>query len=74
MLVIPEGCAHGFQVMEANSELLYLHTAVYAPANEAGILFNNPKIGIKWPLEVSDVSEKDRQHSVIDKSFKSFER
>jgi dTDP-4-dehydrorhamnose 3,5-epimerase len=34
MLVIPEGCAHGFQVLEAGSELLYLHTAAYTPASE----------------------------------------
>ena len=74
MLVIPEGCAHGFQVMEANSELLYLHTAVYAPANEAGILFNDPKIGIKWPLDFTDISDRDRQHNIIDQDFAGFER
>jgi dTDP-4-dehydrorhamnose 3,5-epimerase len=36
MMIIPEGCAHGFQVLEPDSELLYLHTACYSPASEGG--------------------------------------
>lgn len=43
---IPEGCAHGFQVLEPDSELLYLHTAFYTPALEGGVRFDDPRIGI----------------------------
>lgn len=62
MLVIPEGCAHGFQVLESGSELLYLHTAFYNSDAEDGILHNDPQLGISWPLPVTDLSERDKQH------------
>src|SRR4051812_22242680 len=48
--IIPEGCAHGFQVLEENSELLYLHTAFYTPAVEGAVRYDDPAIGIDWPL------------------------
>lgn len=62
MLVIPEGCAHGFQVLEAESELLYLHTAYYTPAAEGGLRHDEPRLGIAWPLPVADLSARDRLH------------
>ncbi|MEJ7745209.1 MAG: dTDP-4-dehydrorhamnose 3,5-epimerase, partial [Luteimonas sp.] len=60
MLVIAEGCAHGFQVLEPDSELLYLHTATYAPDAEGGVRWDDPRLGIPWPLPVSELSERDR--------------
>lgn len=65
MLVIPEGCAHGFQVLEAESELLYLHTAYYSPSSEGGIRFDEPRLEIRWPLPVVDVSERDLCHQLM---------
>jgi dTDP-4-dehydrorhamnose 3,5-epimerase len=59
MLVIPEGCAHGYQCLEENSELLYLHTAPYTPAAEGGVPYNDPKLDIRWPLPATDVSVRD---------------
>jgi dTDP-4-dehydrorhamnose 3,5-epimerase len=59
MLVIPEGCAHGFQVLKPESELLYLHTAGYLPQAEGGIRFDDPLVSISWPLPVSDISDRD---------------
>lgn len=50
MLVIPEGCAHGFQALAPESRLLYLHTASHAQESEDGIAWNDPRIGIAWPL------------------------
>jgi dTDP-4-dehydrorhamnose 3,5-epimerase len=67
---IPEGFAHGFQTLEDNSELIYHHTAYYVPGHEAGIRYNDPLIGIYWPLPVSEITEKDRTHEFLDKSFK----
>lgn len=58
-LLIPEGCAHGFQVLESNSELIYLHSAAWVPKLEIGVRFNDPLLSIKWPLEPTDMSEKD---------------
>ncbi len=69
MLVIPEGCAHGFQALEAGSEILYLVTAFYNPAMEAGIRFDDPALVISWPLPVTDLSEKDGQHVFLDNTF-----
>ncbi|MGF6722722.1 dTDP-4-dehydrorhamnose 3,5-epimerase [Paraburkholderia sp. GAS41] len=57
---IPEGCAHGFQSLEADSSLLYLHTAFYKPDAERGIAFDDPQVAIAWPREVVLVSERDR--------------
>jgi dTDP-4-dehydrorhamnose 3,5-epimerase len=69
MLVIPEGCAHGFQSLEPNSELLYLHTAFYTPEMEDGIAYNDPRLKITWPLPVTDLSARDKQFSPIPSSF-----
>lgn len=65
MLMISEGCAHGFQVLEADSELLYLHTAFYTPTAEGGVSPTDPRLGISWPLPVSDLSERDRSHPLL---------
>jgi dTDP-4-dehydrorhamnose 3,5-epimerase len=66
---IPEGCAHGFQVLEPDSELLYLHTALYAPTLEGGVRFDDPALSIGWPLPITDTSERDRRHPLIDAAF-----
>lgn len=68
-IVIPEGCAHGFQVLEESSELLYLHTAFYAPVAEGAVRFDDPAIGIDWPLPPTDLSARDLSHSYLDKRF-----
>lgn len=69
MLVIPEGCAHGFQTLEVDSELLYLHTASYSPASEGGCRYDDPLLGIRWPLAATDLSVRDRQHPLLDFQF-----
>ena len=69
MMYIPEGFAHGFQTLEQNSELLYLHTEFYSPEHEGGVRYNDPKIGIKWPLEATDISERDRNHPLLAEDF-----
>lgn len=70
MLVIPEGCAHGFQVLEPDSELLYLHTAFYSRDAEGGVCHDDPRIGMAWPLPVADLSERDRNHQLLTDDFK----
>lgn len=61
MMYIPEGFAHGFQTLEENCELLYLHTEFYSPEHEGGVRYNDPMINISWPLEVKDISERDKE-------------
>lgn len=70
MMYIPEGFAHGFQCLENNCELLYHHSAFYMPGKESGIRYNDPSINIQWPLDVTVISEKDKNHSLIGKDFK----
>jgi dTDP-4-dehydrorhamnose 3,5-epimerase len=69
MMVIPEGFAHGFQVLEPESELLYLHTAFYTPVAEAGLRHDDPCLAIHWPLAVTDLSPRDAAHPLINSNF-----
>lgn len=59
LLYVPSWCAHGFCVLSEHAEILYLTSAEYAPETEAGIMWNDPAIGIKWPTENPIVSERD---------------
>ena len=58
-LFIPEGCAHGFQTLLDNTEVDYLMSERYAPEAASGVRFDDPVLGIEWPLPVSSVSERD---------------
>ena len=73
MLVVPEGCAHGFQVLEADSELLYLHTAPYTPSLEGGVQPTDPMLAIAWPLPVQDLSARDSEHPWLTADFAGFD-
>jgi len=66
MLVVPEGFAHGFQALEDDSELLYLTTAFYNASAEGGLRYNDPLLGIRWPLPVESISEKDASHPLLE--------
>ena len=68
MMVMPEGFAHGFQVIEP-SELLYLHTAFYQPGAEGALRYDDPRLAISWPLDVTDLSERDAKHPLVDSNF-----
>ena len=68
-MLIPEGMAHGFQCLEADSELLYLHTDFYTPESEGGVRFDDPAVGVQWPLAPTDLSERDQNHSLISPDF-----
>ncbi|HQT31339.1 MAG: dTDP-4-dehydrorhamnose 3,5-epimerase [Hydrogenophilales bacterium 17-64-65] len=68
--VIPEGCAHGFQVLEEDSELLYLHTAFYTPDAEGAVRFDDPRIDVNWPLAPTDLSARDLSHPHLKEDFK----
>ncbi len=69
MLIIPEGFAHGFQALEENIEMIYFVTEFYSPQYEGGVRFNDPKIKINWPLDVTDISKKDNEWPYIDDNF-----
>lgn len=64
-LFIPEGFAHGFQALEDNTDLMYFVSEFYTPGAEVGVRYNDPAIGIQWPLEAINVSEKDLEHPLL---------
>lgn len=59
-LLIPEGFAHGFQALAEDCELLYLHSQPHAPFSESGVNAQDPRIGIVWPLSITEQSDRDR--------------
>lgn len=66
---IPEGFAHGFQTLTDETHLLYMHTAPWTPACEAGLRHDDPRLAIAWPGDVTAISERDRSYASIDESF-----
>jgi dTDP-4-dehydrorhamnose 3,5-epimerase len=63
---IPEGCAHGFQALRADSELLYQMSAFYVPEAKRGVRWNDPVFGIAWPVPDALVSESDQSFARFD--------
>ena len=58
-LIIPTGFAHGFQTLEADCELIYVHSSAYAPSAEAGVDALDPSLAITWPLPIATRSDRD---------------
>lgn len=70
MVYIPEGFAHGYQTLETNSELIYFHSEFYSPECESGVRYDDPLIAIKWPITITEISEKDKKHNYIHDNYK----
>ena len=68
-LLIPQGFAHGFQVLSEEAELLYCHSSAYAPQAEAGLRPQDARLSIVWPLPVRGLSARDAGHPLIDACF-----
>lgn len=70
-LWIPEGFAHGFYVTSKCAEFVYKCTDYYNPASEYSLMWNDPDIGIEWPIAAGEqplLSEKDKKGSSFDKA------
>jgi dTDP-4-dehydrorhamnose 3,5-epimerase len=61
MMYVPEECAHGYLTLEDASEVIYPVTAAYHPESERGLRWNDPAVGIQWPIEPLAMSDKDRR-------------
>ncbi len=69
MIVVPPWCAHGFQTLFDETELIYFHTDYYAPEYDGGLSIFDPLIGIQWPIPVNFISERDLKHPYITQNF-----
>jgi dTDP-4-dehydrorhamnose 3,5-epimerase len=65
-LYVPERFAHGYQVLEDNTETTYQVGEFYTPAAESGLRYSDPRLAIEWPLAVTDTSEKDANWALLD--------
>lgn len=68
-LLIPEGFAHGFQALTDKVELLYCHSEAYAAQAEGGLNPADPRLGIAWPLAITELSARDAGHALIRSDF-----
>ena len=69
-VLVPPGCAHGFQTLEDNCEMLYLHSENHNPNTEMTVNVLDPKIGINWPIEITGMSLKDKNSPMLNDKFK----
>lgn len=72
MVYIPPGFAHGFVVLSDWAEVLYKVTEEYAPDCEAGIIWNDPEIGIQWPVKDPLLSERDAHWPSLSEAVNGF--
>jgi dTDP-4-dehydrorhamnose 3,5-epimerase len=68
-LLIPVGCAHGFQTLSDDVLLIYCHSRRYTPSADAGINPLDPRAAIDWQLPIVDMSERDRHRPMLPESF-----
>ena len=69
MVVVPEGCAHGFLTLEDHCDAFYLVSAAHDPARERGVRWNDPAFAIPWPFSPAAISERDSAHPDFDPGF-----
>jgi dTDP-4-dehydrorhamnose 3,5-epimerase len=60
MVYVPAGFAHGFQTLQPDTEMLYLHSLPFSKEHDAGLRFDDPALAINWPLPPANLSPRDR--------------
>jgi dTDP-4-dehydrorhamnose 3,5-epimerase len=65
-LYVPERFAHGYQTLRDNTDTSYQVGEFYAPAAEGGLMYNDPRLGLEWPLPLAVISEKDQKFPLFD--------
>ena len=65
MLYLPEGCGHGYQTLQDDTEMHYMASAYYTPDAARGVRFDDPAFQIQWPLAVTVISEQDRSWPLV---------
>jgi dTDP-4-dehydrorhamnose 3,5-epimerase len=73
-LYVPERFAHGYQVLRDNTETSYQVGEFYTPSAESGLLHNDPKLNLEWPLPVSVISDKDQKFALLEETEPELKR
>ncbi len=74
MMYVPRGFAHATLTLVDGAEILYLVSDFYAPQCERGVRWNDPAVGVAWPIAPTEISEKDRNWPDLDPEFHGLER
>lgn len=64
-LFIPAGVAHGYQTLADNTEFFYMTDQFYSPSVERGVRYDDPRLGVEWPLPARDVTSRDREWPLL---------
>ena len=72
LLYVPEGFAHGFCVLSEKVDVIYKVNNEYSLENDRGILWNDPEVGINWPIENPIISEKDTNQPLLKNADNDF--
>ena len=72
LLYVPPGFAHGFCVLSDSADLIYKATNVYKPETDRGIMWNDPQIGIKWPINQPTLSNKDGRQPTLNEADNNY--
>ncbi len=73
-LYVPERFAHGYQVLRDKTETSYQVGEFYTPGVEGGLMYNDPRLGLNWPLPVAVISEKDQAWKLLDQQESEVKR
>ena len=73
MIAVPEGFAHGFQTLKDNCEMMYFHSKPFNSKSERGINSLDPMLNIKWPLNFKQISDKDKNYSLLKIDFRGIQ-
>jgi dTDP-4-dehydrorhamnose 3,5-epimerase len=65
LLYIPIWCAHGFCVLSDHAEVVYHTSTEYSPEHESGIMWDDPAVGVRWPIANPIVSDRDKQWPLL---------
>jgi dTDP-4-dehydrorhamnose 3,5-epimerase len=68
-LLIPEGFAHGFQTLAEDCEMIYFHNCAYHAAGEGGVHPEEPRLAIRWPQAIAELSARDQGHPMLSADF-----
>jgi dTDP-4-dehydrorhamnose 3,5-epimerase len=65
---VPEGFAHGFQTLRDDTELFYMMSESYSPPHARGVRWDDPQLGIRWPMAPTVMSARDRELPPLDQA------